>query len=141
MAGSAAARDQTQAQIPDRVQDIRQKSSLVVIARRVEYQAVCLRNVEFRSSGLAYRRVRFGCMGFRSADTDMSAVVDDVASVAGVEGAVATAAAVIAVVVIVAGPDPGDLRADHLDRIASTFFVVSCQKTIQNGSKSFALSG
>lgn len=113
----------------------------MVNARRVGFQAVCLRNVEFRSSGLGYRQIRFGCTGFRSADRDMSAVVDDVAGVASVAGAVATAAAVIVDVAVVAGSAPGDLRADHPDQIASTFFVVSCQKTIQNGLKSFALLG
>lgn len=80
---------------------------------------MCLHNVEFRSSELAYRRVRFGCTGFRSADMDMSAVVDDVAGVASVAGAVAAAAdAVIVAVVAVDGPAPGDLRADHPDQIA-----------------------
>lgn len=79
---------------------------------------MCLHNVEFRPSGLACRRVRFGCTDFRSADMDMYAVVDDVASVAGVAGAVATAAAVIVAVVVMAGPAPGDLRAHHPDQIA-----------------------
>ena len=82
------------------------------------------------------RPVRFDRMGFRSADTGMSAVVGAVA-VAGV--AAADGAVVIAVaVVVVAGPAPGDLRRDHLDRLALTFFVVSCQKTIRSGLKSFA---
>ena len=64
----------------------------------------------------------------------------DAVVVAGVVVAAAAAAVVIAVVVVVADPAPCDLRHNRLDRIASTFFVVSCQKTIQNDLKSFALS-
>ena len=87
------------------------------------------------------RRVRYDCTDFRSGDMDMSAVVGavavaDVADAAVVAGAVAIA---IAVVVVAAGPFHGDLR-DNLDQIASTFFVVSSQKTIRSGLKSFALS-
>lgn len=100
---------------------------------------MCLHNVEFQSSEPVCRRGRFGRMDFRSADMDMAAVIDAVVvAVAGV--AAADGAIVIAVVVVAAGPAPSDLRHDHLDRIALTFFVVSYQKTIQNGLKSFALS-
>lgn len=129
MADSAVVLGQTQAQILDRVQDIRWRSSLVVIAHRVGFQAVCLHNVEYRLSELVCRRGRFGCTDSRSVDMG---VIDAVA-VAGV-------AVVIAVVVVVAGSAPCDLRHDRLDRIASTFFVVSYQKTTQNDLKSFALS-
>lgn len=102
---------------------------------------MCLHNVEFQSSELVCRRGRFGCMDFRSADMDMAAVIDAVAVAVAVAGvAAADGATVIAVVVVAAGPAPSDLRHDHLDRIALTFFVVSYQKTIQNGLKSFALS-
>ena len=106
---------------------------------------MCLHNVEFQSSGLACHRVRFGRMGFHSVDTDVSAVVGAVA-VVDVAAAAAAAAdgvaviAVVVVVVVVAGPAPGDLRRGHLDRIASTFFDVSYQKTIQSGLKFFVLS-
>lgn len=141
MADSAAAHDQTQAQIQDRVQGIRQQSSSVVVARRVESQAGCLHNVEFQSSGLACRRARSGCTDFRSADMDMSAVFGAVAVADVAAGAAAVVAAVaIGVVAVAAGQSRGDLRDSHLDQIASTFFVVSCQKTTQSGLKSFALS-
>jgi hypothetical protein len=52
---------------------------------------------------------------------------------------VAVAAAAIGVVAAVAGLFPDDPRDNHLDRIALTFFVVSCQKMIQSDLKSFAL--
>ena len=130
-----AALGQTQAQIPDRVQDIRQQSSLVVVARRVEFQAVCLHNVELQSSELVCRPGRFGCRDFRNAGMDMAAAIVAVAGVAPADSAV-----VVAVVAVVAGPALSDLRHDHPDRIASTFFVVFYQKTNQNGLKSFVLS-
>lgn len=116
----------------------------MVVARRVENQGVCLHNVEFQSSGLACHRVRFGRMGFHSVDTDMSAVVGAVAVVdvaaAAADSVAVIAVVVVVVVVVVAGPAPGDLRRGHLDRIASTFFDVSYQKTIQSGLKFFVLS-
>jgi hypothetical protein len=97
-----------------------------------------------------YHQARFGYTDFRSVDMDMSAVVGAVADafagvdfVADVAVAVPDAAAVVAVaiaVLVVAGPFPGDLRVDRLDRIASIFYVVSCPKMIQSGSKSFAWS-
>jgi hypothetical protein len=74
---------------------------------------------------------------------DMSAVVGAVADAfAGVDfvADVAVAVAVAIAVLVVAGPFPGDLRVDRLDRIASIFYVVSCPKMIQSGSKSFAWS-
>ena len=141
VADSAAAHGQTQAQIRDRVQGMGQQSSWVVIARRVGFQAVCLHNVEFQSIGLSFRRARFGCTDFRSADMDMSAVFGAVAVADVAAGAAAVVAAVaIGVVAVAAGQSRGDLRDSHLDQIASTFFVVSCQKTTRSGSKSFALS-
>ena len=71
----------------------------------------------------------------------MPAVVDAVA-VADVAaaGAGAVAAVAIGVVAVAAGRFRGDLRDSPLDQIASTFFVVFCQKTTRSGSKSFALS-
>jgi hypothetical protein len=53
---------------------------------------------------------------------------------------VAVAAVAIGVVAVAAGLIQRDPRDNHLDRIAWTFFVVSCQKTIQSDLKSFALS-
>lgn len=135
MVDLADALDLLLAQNPDRVQDSRSKSSLVVSARRVGFQAMCLRNVEFQWNGLVCRRVRFGYTDFRSADTDTTAVFG-AAAVADV----AVAAAAIGVVAVVAGLFPDDPRDNHLDRIALTFFVVFYQKTIQNDLKSSALS-
>ena len=112
----------------------------MVTVRRVEFQATYLRSVESRSNGLVCPRAQFGCMGSRSVDTDMSAVVGAVAVAVAEVAADVDAAAAIAVVGAVAGPVLHDCRDYHLGQIASTFFDVSYRKTIQNGLKSSALS-
>jgi hypothetical protein len=142
-----------QVQIPDHVQGTQSESLPVVSVRRVESQAMCLRSVESQSSGLACRQGRFGRTDFRNVDRDMSAVVVGavavavaVAEIAAEIGFVADGAAVVAVAtavavaVVVVGLFPVDLRDNRLALIASTFYVVSCPKTIQSGLKSFAWS-
>ena len=102
------------------------------------------------------RRARFGCTGSRNVDKDMSAVVvavavadfvGDVAAavvvvdfVADLAAAVAIAAPEMTVAVVVVGLFAVALRDNRLDQIASTFSVVSCQKTIQSGLRFSAWS-
>lgn len=79
-------------------------------------------------------------MGSRSVGRDKFAVVGAGVVAVAVADAVdfADSAVAAAVVAIVADPAPDGLHDSRLGQIASTFFVVSCPKTIQSGLKSFA---
>jgi hypothetical protein len=121
-------------------------------ALQEEFQARCLRSVEFQSLAQVCRRVRFGCMGFRSVGMDRFAVAGAVAvavagaAVVAADVVVDAAGAVVAVVAVVAVAEtvvPHVLRDSRLeivvDQNESTFFV-SCRRMTRSDLTSSALS-
>jgi hypothetical protein len=118
-------------------------------ALQEEFQARCLRSVEFQSLAQVCRRVRFGCMGFRSVGMDRFAVAGAVAvavagaAVVAADVVVDAAGAVVAVVAVAETVVPHVLRDSRLeivvDQNESTFFV-SCRRMTRSDLTSSALS-
>jgi hypothetical protein len=115
-------------------------------ALQEEFQARCLRSVEFQSLAQVCRRVRFGCMGFRSVGMDRFAVAGAVA--VAVAGAAVVAADVVvdaagAVVAVAETVVPHVLRDSRLEIVVDqnelTFFV-SCRRMTRSDLTSSALS-
>jgi hypothetical protein len=118
-------------------------------ALQEEFQARCLRSVEFQSLAQVCRRVRFGCMGFRSVGMDRFAVAGAVAvavagaAVVAADVVVDAAGAVVAVVAVAETVVPHVLRDSRLEIVVDqnelTFFV-SCRRMTRSDLTSSALS-
>jgi hypothetical protein len=118
-------------------------------ALQEEFQARCLRSVEFQSLAQVCRRVRFGCMGFRSVGMDRFAVAGAVAvavagaAVVAADVVVDAAGAVFAVVAVAETVVPHVLRDSRLEIVVDqnelTFFV-SCRRMTRSDLTSSALS-